>query len=239
MTRRGKQTTRKEDLPRGSGRCVRGRTGGALHLREAHGEHLDEHEGLQGHVDVEAEVRGLLVEHLAGVHPGDAGGLLGEDHANQAEHGPAGVLELALAEAHDVERLVEGLCRSRREVVRREGQRRGIETVGRGSTGERRRRASPEKTDIERDTRRDRFSTQRRKPARRQRARSRRGRARVRALARSDARVDASASRIGRLARARRREMGDARFARRFPARRERRENAIARARDARKPRVC
>jgi hypothetical protein len=33
--------------------------------------------------------------------------------------------------------------------------------------------------------------------------------------------------------------MGDARFARRFPARRERRENAIARARDARKPRVC
>ena len=87
------------------------RTGGALDLGEAHGEHLDPHESGHGDVDVEAEVRGLLVEHLAGVDPGDAGGLLGEDDADETEHRPAGVLELALAEADDVESLVEGLVR--------------------------------------------------------------------------------------------------------------------------------
>ncbi len=85
------------------------RTGGALDLGEAHGERLDRHEGGHGDVDVEAEVRGLLVEHLAGVHPRDAGLALGDDGADEAEHRPAGVLELALAEADDVERLVEGL----------------------------------------------------------------------------------------------------------------------------------
>ena len=98
------------EVPARVGSFVRVELRGALDFGEAHGEDFDEHQSLERHVDVEAEVGGLLVEHLAGVRPADAGGLLGEDHTNQAEHRPAGVLELALAEAHDVEGLVEGLC---------------------------------------------------------------------------------------------------------------------------------
>ena len=101
------------------------RTGGALDLSETHGEDLDPYEGGEGHVDVEAEVRGLLVEHLAGVNPGDAGGVLRDNNTDEREHRPAGVLELALAEADDVESLVEGLMDERWSARRREKRERG------------------------------------------------------------------------------------------------------------------
>ena len=84
-------------------------TGGAGELEVAHGEDLDEGEGRDGEGDGGAKVLGLLELNLASVSPGDAGVGLGDHSASQAKHGPAGVKELALAEAEDVEGLVEGL----------------------------------------------------------------------------------------------------------------------------------
>ena len=80
---------------------------GARDFEVAHGEHFDHRKGGDGQArEREAQVLRLLEFNLAGVHPGDARRGFRRGGADEAEHGPAGVEELAFAEAHDVERFV-------------------------------------------------------------------------------------------------------------------------------------
>lgn len=116
------------------------RTFSTVVLDEGHREHLDSDDGAQGNVDGEAEVRGLLDRHLTSVRPRDAGGRFADHASHQTQHGPARVLQFALAEAHDVKsfgelhtvlRVLEGGQRSRgRQGERRERsqERRLVET---------------------------------------------------------------------------------------------------------------
>ena len=157
-----------------------------------------------------------LVEHLAGVHPG-AGGLLGEDHANQAEHRPAGSSWSSHARKRTMSNAsLKGCGMEHGKGMTRRGQRRVIETVeARADRRAPRARVSENRA---RETWAARGFRWRALPGcGSRRARSRRRRARSRERARSEARVREIASRGVRFARERRRWIRDARFARRFP----------------------
>ena len=66
---------------------------------------------------VKAEVLRLLQLNLTGVLPGDARAGFAKDHADEAQHRPSGVQQLALAESVNVKRFVKRNDRSFRRLV--------------------------------------------------------------------------------------------------------------------------
>ena len=81
--------------------------GRARELEVAHEDDFDPGQGTDGEArEREAQVLRLFELNLTGVRPGDARGGFRDGGAREAEHGPAGVKEFALAEAVDVEGFV-------------------------------------------------------------------------------------------------------------------------------------
>ena len=81
--------------------------GRARELEVTHEDDFDPGQGTDGEArEREAQVLRLFELNLTGVRPGDARGGFRDGGAREAEHGPAGVKEFALAEAVDVEGFV-------------------------------------------------------------------------------------------------------------------------------------